>query len=143
VAPPKPSPEPVVVVVVAPSPKPELVVAETPPARAEVKPILVEKTPTVPRTKTVAGAILTAVGIGALGGSLAGALVGADAGDQIHSMTSKMQTYDPSVQSRGLAANSAAIAMLVVGGVARVSGVVALAVGARDARPGNRRASAR
>jgi tetratricopeptide (TPR) repeat protein len=133
-----PSPAPVAA---APSPAPAVVAAPSPkPVVAE--PVLVARLPAAPapgRKKTLAGAILAAVGVGALGGGLAATLVSSDANDQIHADTAAGHVYDPSDQARGRAANSAAAAMFVIGGAALVTGVVVLAVAAREARPGNRK----
>ena len=126
------APAPVVVAPPAPVVAPSVVAAPA---------VVVRSAPAPGRKKTLAGAILAAVGVGALGGGLAGAMIASDANDQIHNMTNNSGVFDPSVQSRGQAANSAAIALFVVGGAALVSGVVALAVGIRESRPGNRKAS--
>jgi tetratricopeptide (TPR) repeat protein len=114
--PPSPSPEPAPILSKSISTPPQIIAVPPPPAHPH-------------REKTIAGAVLTALGIGALGGAVACSAIAVDANNTQHQPN---HAFDPSLDARGSAANAGQIALYAMGGAALVSGVVLLALTARD-----------
>lgn len=86
------------------------------------------------RTTMIAGAVVAGVGVGALAGGVACGVLAKQNADALTRAGQMMQPFDSNKQSAGKTEQAAEIALLAVGGVAVVTGVVLVLVGRSHAR---------
>jgi tetratricopeptide (TPR) repeat protein len=132
---PPPTPE------ATPTPTPETPPAENPPPpqTAETPPAAAATTETGPdthpgRTKKIAGIAVAAVGVVALVSGIGLAVAAKNAGNDLTALDQSHGMFDADKQSSGKTFDAAGAAMLAIGGVAIVAGVVVAVLGWREAK---------
>jgi hypothetical protein len=122
-------------------PRPEPPPSEPEPApraveRAVKAPVAVLPAPQAPpanvgRTKKIAGAVVAAVGVGALAAGIALSVMAKQYSDDLSNPSTP---YDAGKEASGRTFNAAGPALLAVGGAALVAGVVVAVLGVRESR---------
>jgi outer membrane biosynthesis protein TonB len=123
----------------ATTPEANAATTPTPPPAAENPPPTAAITETQPeshpgRTKKIAGIAIAAVGVAALVAGIGLSVAAKNAGDDLTALDQSHGMFDADKQSSGKTFDAAGTAMLAIGGVAIVAGVVVAVLGWREAK---------
>jgi tetratricopeptide (TPR) repeat protein len=84
------------------------------------------------RPKTIAGAVVGAVGVGLLAGGAALAVLGDQTVDQLNALNQRMGTFDPALEQQLNTDRAGEAALFAIGSAAVVTGVVLIVLGQRE-----------